>query len=126
MYKFLVVDDEPSVLELIADLVEEVFNQSEIDTAVDGQDGIGKANNKSYDVILTDFKMPNMNGAEFIRAVRDGSGPNKETGFLIITGFIDLATLEISTLKNTLILNKPVTMSQLESNIKISLSSRLL
>jgi YesN/AraC family two-component response regulator len=126
VYKFLVVDDEPSVLELIADLVEEIFNQCEVDTAVDGQDGLEKANKKSYDVILTDFKMPNMDGAEFIRAVRDGSGPNKDTGFLIITGFMDLATIEISTLKNTLILNKPVTMSQLESNVKISFSARLL
>lgn len=126
MYKFLVVDDEPNVLELIADLVQEIFDGCDVETATNGLEGLEKASEKQYDVVLTDFKMPKMNGAEFIRAVRDGSGPNKVTGFLIITGFIDLATLEISILENTLILNKPVTMSQLESNIKISLSSRLL
>ena len=38
--------------------------------AVDGQDGLTKAKAGNYDLIVTDLNMPNMNGLEMIRALR--------------------------------------------------------
>jgi two-component system chemotaxis response regulator CheY len=38
--------------------------------ASDGRDGLTKAQSNSVNMIVTDLNMPNMNGLEFIRAVR--------------------------------------------------------
>lgn len=38
--------------------------------AVDGQDGLTKAMAGNFDLIVTDLNMPNMNGLEMIRALR--------------------------------------------------------
>ena len=38
--------------------------------AVDGVDGLAKAKSGSFDLIVTDLNMPNMNGLEMIEALR--------------------------------------------------------
>ena len=38
--------------------------------AVDGKDGLDKASEQNYDVIITDLNMPRMDGLEMISAVR--------------------------------------------------------
>jgi len=38
--------------------------------AVDGADGLAKATGTRFDLIVTDLNMPNMNGLEMIRALR--------------------------------------------------------
>lgn len=42
----------------------------QVTEAVDGQDGLSKAKAGSYDLIVTDLNMPNMNGLAMIRALR--------------------------------------------------------
>jgi two-component system, chemotaxis family, chemotaxis protein CheY len=49
--------------------------------AVDGQDGLTKAKAGNYDLIVTDLNMPNMNGLEMIRALRQSPA---HTGIPII------------------------------------------
>jgi two-component system chemotaxis response regulator CheY len=42
----------------------------QVTEAVDGLDGLTKAKAASYDLIVTDLNMPNMNGLEMIEALR--------------------------------------------------------
>ncbi|GAK69542.1 response regulator [Agrobacterium rubi] len=42
----------------------------QITEAVDGADGLAKAKGGSFDLIVTDLNMPNMNGLEMIEALR--------------------------------------------------------
>lgn len=49
--------------------------------AVDGQDGLTKAKAGNYDLIVTDLNMPNMNGLDMIRALRQSP---EHTGIPII------------------------------------------
>ena len=39
-------------------------------TALDGQEGLNACKATNYDLVFSDFEMPNMNGAEFLRAVK--------------------------------------------------------
>lgn len=42
----------------------------EVTEAVDGRDGLAKATSGTFDLIVTDLNMPNMNGIEMIKALR--------------------------------------------------------
>ncbi|KQQ54242.1 MULTISPECIES: response regulator [Rhizobium/Agrobacterium group] len=52
-----------------------------ITEAVDGADGLAKAKSGSFDLIVTDLNMPNMNGLEMIEALRQSPA---HTGIPII------------------------------------------
>lgn len=121
-FKFLTVDDEPDILEIIKEFLEIFYPNCEVDTALDGKEALEKAMAKKYDIVFTDFMMPNMNGAEFIRAMRESNGPNKLTSCLIITAKGDIAQLELGSLSDTLILDKPIDQNRLHSICKIFLS----
>jgi len=68
MASILAVDDSPSIrLMLERTLVDAGF---EVTTAVDGKDGLEKARQARFNVVLTDINMPEMDGFELIRELR--------------------------------------------------------
>ncbi len=90
----LVIDDEMVIRESFVLALKD--RGYEIDTAETGEEGIEKEQNKKYDLIFLDLKMPGMDGIEVLRAIRKG---NKETPIYIITAFYgeffdDLKTVE--------------------------------
>jgi len=71
----LVVDDSPVIRTLIQKcLIEEGYQY--VDIAENGKDALQKCDQKSYDLILTDFDMPEMNGEELVTALRHRYGDN--------------------------------------------------
>lgn len=64
----LCVDDEPELLEIIASALEPHFD--EIVTATNGFTAIEIMKHKHIDVVLTDFKMPKMNGIELVEEIK--------------------------------------------------------
>ncbi|MFQ5680886.1 MAG: response regulator [Candidatus Omnitrophota bacterium] len=66
--KILVVDDALSARELEKSILE---SQGYIvDTAVDGMDGLDKAMQANYNLIVSDVQMPRMDGFEFCRTLK--------------------------------------------------------
>ena len=64
--KILVVDDEPSIVAALRRLLgRKGFH---VDVASGGQEALDLLETSSPDVILSDFKMPGMNGADFLAA----------------------------------------------------------
>lgn len=53
----------------------------QVTEAVDGADGLSKAKSGTFDLIVTDLNMPNMNGLEMIEALRQSPA---HTGIPII------------------------------------------
>lgn len=53
----------------------------QVTEAVDGADGLSRAKSGSFDLIVTDLNMPNMNGLEMIEALRQSPA---HTGIPII------------------------------------------
>ena len=66
--RLLVVEDNASLLESIVQILRDEF---EVDTAMNGEDGLFLALQNIYDAILLDVMMPEMDGFEVIQKIRD-------------------------------------------------------
>lgn len=66
--KILIVDDEPQIREILSEYL--TSRGYSCISACDGQDGIKKLRENQYFLIITDFKMPLLNGIDFIKEVR--------------------------------------------------------
>ncbi len=64
----LTVDDSPSMREAVKLTLTDAGY--EVIEAVDGQDGLAKAQIKGVSLVLTDLNMPNMDGLSLTRALR--------------------------------------------------------
>ena len=64
----LLVDDSLSVRKFVGRMLESAGYQ--VETAVDGEDGLRKASATNYRLIITDLEMPKLNGFEVVQALR--------------------------------------------------------
>jgi two-component system alkaline phosphatase synthesis response regulator PhoP len=68
MTKILIVDDEPDILEFLQyNLEKEGF---QVETAIDGEEGLIKAHSKVPDIVVLDIMMPRMDGFEVCKVMR--------------------------------------------------------
>lgn len=76
----LFVEDDKSLREETQSLFKMIFKS--IDTAEDGIDGLNKYNNKLYDLVITDVNMPQMDGIDMSKHIKD---INPEQKIIIIS-----------------------------------------
>ena len=70
--KILAVDDSISIRKSISFvLTQEGY---EVVEAVDGVDGLAKAKEDKFNLVITDINMPNMDGIEMIKQIRQTEG----------------------------------------------------
>jgi len=82
MQKILIVDDDPEILEIIADILRE--GGYAVDTAPDGINAIRHIDADFYDLVITDLNLPKMDGMMVLRHVVDQSA---DTMCVILTGY---------------------------------------
>ena len=68
MSRLLVVDDEAGLRKVVRDALEREGH--EVDTAADGLEAQRLAEERSFDLIVTDLSMPRSGGLELVRAIR--------------------------------------------------------
>ncbi len=78
----LVVDDEQIVLRSCERIL--IPEGYEVNTASTAKEAIGLLGNNSYDLIITDLQMPEMNGLEFMKQVRT---KDPDINIVVITGY---------------------------------------
>jgi len=78
----LYVDDEPILLEMCKLFLEKDAEFS-VDTAVAVSDALVMLRKKKYDVILSDYMMPEMNGIAFLKVLRESAN---NLPFILFTG----------------------------------------
>lgn len=67
--KILVVDDFPTMRRIIRSLLREL-GFTNIEEAEDGQQGLSKLKEGGFELIISDWNMPNMDGLEMLKQVR--------------------------------------------------------
>jgi DNA-binding NtrC family response regulator len=83
--RILIADDEEALrVVMVTELEGEGYF---VRQAADGQEAINILNQESFDLILLDIKMPNVDGFEVLRFVKKQS---PQTKVIVLTGFADL------------------------------------
>lgn len=85
--KVLIVDDEQNVRQLLSKVLKK--EGYETYTARDGKEGLDLLQDTGIDIIISDIRMPNMDGIEFLHRTKElDSG----IGFILITAFATTET----------------------------------
>ncbi|MGZ8541253.1 MAG: response regulator, partial [Chitinophagaceae bacterium] len=71
MADILIIDDEKAIRKTLTEILS--FEGYKIDEAADGEEGLKKFKEKSYDAVLCDIKMPKLDGIEFLQKAADTS-----------------------------------------------------
>src|SRR4051812_32777959 len=85
--RVLIIDDDMDMCTLLSRFL--TRNGYETDVAYSGQKGIAKFEEQSFDAVLCDFRLENMDGKEVMLAIKK---IKPETIVLIITGYSDVKT----------------------------------
>ncbi|MCG7409380.1 response regulator transcription factor [Paenibacillus sp. ACRRX] len=70
-YQILVIEDDQEIRELIKQFL--MTQQYNVEVASDGIEGMKQFNKQSFDLILLDVMMPNLNGFEVAKMIRNES-----------------------------------------------------
>jgi two-component system chemotaxis response regulator CheY len=81
--KFLVVDDFSTMRRIVRNLLKEL-GFTNVDEAEDGAVALGKLREGSFEFVVSDWNMPNMDGLTLLQNVR-GDAKLKTLPFLMIT-----------------------------------------
>lgn len=109
----LVIDDDPTLITALAGVLE--LGGYNVVTTDSGIDGIGIATNMLPDLIICDYKMPEINGSEVIIAIRE----NQDTAnipIILATGYIESELNDIP--DNVSTIAKPFDIVNLLSSVK--------
>ena len=84
--KILIVDDSSTMRRIIGNVVQQLgVSKDDFDEAEDGVVAWNLLQSKKYDVILTDWNMPNMSGLELVQKIRGEGSTHKTTPTIMIT-----------------------------------------
>ena len=89
MYRILIVDDEPNILSSLTRVLGKV-DDWEIETYDSAAEALKRAQTTSFELIISDYKMPEMDGVTFLHEIRK---VQPEAMRLILSGFTDLEAL---------------------------------
>ncbi|MGA1875214.1 MAG: response regulator [bacterium] len=119
--RVLVVDDEQNSREGLSKILTKEGYQ--VHTAEDGEKALHEAENYNFDLIITDLRMPDMDGIEVLKRVRD---KNKNIGVVIVTAYGEVNSyLTAMNLGAFEYLNKPIHLEELRRVIKKALNESL-
>jgi PAS domain S-box-containing protein len=83
--RILVIDDNEPVRQLITEYLK--ADGHTVELAADGHEGLGKASEGRFDLVITDSAMPGMSGSELAAAIKT---TNQDIPIIMLTGFGDI------------------------------------
>jgi DNA-binding NtrC family response regulator len=87
MADILIIDDEKAIRKALTEIL--TAEGYKTDEAGDGEEGLKKFKEKSYDVVLCDIKMPKLDGIEFLQKATES---NSDVPVIMISGHGNIET----------------------------------
>jgi CheY-like chemotaxis protein len=115
--RILLVDDDPEVRAFLADALAELGH--DVASCDGGEPALARIARDCPDLLLLDFAMPGMNGAEVAREVRKVC---PQLPIVIVTGFAESEQLEAALGPDVQLLRKPFTLEALAACIADNLA----
>lgn len=113
MYRVMLVDDEPLILAGIASMLEwEQYDCRIVGKATNGQQALEKMEELQPDIVITDIKMPAMDGLELIRQAQE---KGFQSQFILLTNLEDFA-----------LARKAMRLGAMEYLVKLEISEEML
>ena len=107
--KILVVDDDANVRGVITAYLE--LANYEVSAARDGEEALGMLDCSTFDAVLTDLKMPGMDGVSLLKAIRE---LQFDMVGIIVTGFASVETAVLAMKAGAFdYITKPINMDEL-------------
>ena len=89
MAKIIIIDDERGIRNTLREILADEGH--EVEVAENGKQGLEMAQAKAYDLIFSDIKMPEMDGLELLKALKEGE-ETAEIPVVMISGHGDVET----------------------------------
>ena len=116
----LVVDDDPGVRRLLKRVVTHIG--CNVETATNGREALARLRTRPYDLVITDLRMPEMDGTALVRACRSQF---PLTGVIVVTGYGTIeSAVEALKLGVDDYLTKPLVLASLTEKLTTYLSKR--
>src|SRR5258706_15500628 len=87
MAEILIIDDEKSIRKTLLEILS--FEGYKIEEASDGEEGLKKFKERSFDLVLCDIKMPKLDGLEFLQKAGE---INADVPIIMISGHGNIET----------------------------------
>ncbi|MCF3648846.1 ATP-binding protein [Synoicihabitans lomoniglobus] len=110
--RVLVVDDEDVLRSVLREMLRSQFG-CEIEMAADGREGLAALRSRAYDLVISDVRMPKMNGVEFYEAIA-AVRAEQQRRFVFVTGYVGDKD-EVALPPDVPVLAKPFSLHEFES-----------
>ena len=118
-FKILIIDDEQDILDIYESFLKKQFDNCEVIKARDGLEGLLEAQLQEFNLIISDYKMPVMDGGNFLKYLKERSALNKETPVIISSGYIPDAKSSGITLDDVYLIEKTGDFKKLMTTAKM-------
>src|ERR1035437_2610650 len=115
MKRILFVDDESKILEGIRRMLYTERSRWEMQFALSGEDALLACEESNFDVVVSDLRMPGMDGATLLGQIRDRF-PN--TARIVLSGYSEAALAARAVPVAHRFLPKPCSSAELQSTIE--------
>ena len=110
--KVLLVEDEEDIRDLMALVLSKDFD---LDLAPNGIEALAMIKSKDYDVILTDYNLPELSGPNLIKLIKEFK-PLQKT--VLLTGHSDMTLIQAQNFGATGLFKKPFDFNKLILYVK--------
>jgi len=122
MAKIFVVDDDESIRETICNFL--IRENYEVSKAASGNDGLEGIKKTQPDLVISDIRMPGMNGLELMKAVQEF---DPKINFILMTAYDDMQTTIEAIQKGAYdYIEKPLEIDKLKIIVKRAIENKVL
>ncbi len=108
----LIIDDQLEICSVVKEMLSKIID-GKIETCTKGKDALNLIKDNNYDIVITDIGIPDINGIELIKYIKN---TKPGTQVIVMTGWNGFIDKEKEN-KPDYILSKPFTMEDLELGI---------